>query len=424
MTDFNNIIKEKVEQFEVPFNDAHWAEMEGKLNAAKRSLIIKRSLFAAAGIVTILSISAYAYFQKNTAVKPLQVEKEWSENKVLETVIEQKQIVEEPQTSGDPKPTHQEVAQKKETPPVVEIDPEETFLNSPEIKEVEPIVTETETELELNEVLDEPITPSTEFVVINGNVCLKETVSFEPVEKEQKMTYLWNFGDGTTSSKVSPMHTYKESNTYDVSLTLTDKETGKRYQNIMNGAVNIYPEPNADFSWSEVSMKHDDNKLKYPYTTFQAKSDNANSYEWIFGNGERSDQKNPEILYVKKGEYPVSLKVTTEKGCTNSTSEMVTVQGTFTLNDFAQSAIVLSSTKGNNTFIPGALLGWDVQFEMTITNISGDLVYTTTDKNKPWNGRMNNTGAFLDQGSYLWQVITYDVDGKPYQHQGKISIIK
>jgi hypothetical protein len=33
-------------------------------------------------------------------------------------------------------------------------------------------------------------------------------------------------------------------------------------------------------------------------------------------------------------------------------------------------------------------------------------------KNNAWNGSLNNQGNVLDEGVYLWQVITYDVNGK------------
>jgi len=41
------------------------------------------------------------------------------------------------------------------------------------------------------------------------------TVSGEPV-----MTYLWEFGDGTTGSGATPTHTYQRSGTYTVTAVL------------------------------------------------------------------------------------------------------------------------------------------------------------------------------------------------------------
>ena len=58
MKNFDKILKESVEQFEVPFNDAHWAEMEARLNgihSKKKNTL----LFGSAATVIALLISAY-----------------------------------------------------------------------------------------------------------------------------------------------------------------------------------------------------------------------------------------------------------------------------------------------------------------------------------------------------------------------------
>ncbi|WP_274428173.1 PKD domain-containing protein [Desulfosarcina sp. BuS5] len=38
------------------------------------------------------------------------------------------------------------------------------------------------------------------------------------------VSYLWNFGDGTTSSEQNPSHVYTAPDTYNVTLTVTDNE--------------------------------------------------------------------------------------------------------------------------------------------------------------------------------------------------------
>ena len=58
MDNFNDIIKQKVEQFEVPYNEAHWAEMDGKLNSI-RSAKIKKNIFGSAAVVAVVALSSY-----------------------------------------------------------------------------------------------------------------------------------------------------------------------------------------------------------------------------------------------------------------------------------------------------------------------------------------------------------------------------
>ncbi|MBC8045971.1 MAG: PKD domain-containing protein [Fimbriimonadaceae bacterium] len=67
-------------------------------------------------------------------------------------------------------------------------------------------------------------------------------------------SYLWNFGDGTTSTIVSPTHTYEETDTYSVTLTVTNDCGSDVYttvitfdkideEDILFANTQIYPNP-------------------------------------------------------------------------------------------------------------------------------------------------------------------------------------
>ncbi len=111
MSNFNKIIKEKVEHFEAPFNEAHWADMEKRLNTAKSNN--SRLLFgSAAAIITIIAFS-YFLFSTNTTT----------------TLEPTKQIEQTTQVTPDPeinntvsleKEELDNVVAKDETPVVIE----------------------------------------------------------------------------------------------------------------------------------------------------------------------------------------------------------------------------------------------------------------------------------------------------------------
>jgi len=61
MSNINDIIKQKIAQFEVPYNEAHWAEMEGRLNKCNATKIKNNSLIAASTII-VIAISSILYF--------------------------------------------------------------------------------------------------------------------------------------------------------------------------------------------------------------------------------------------------------------------------------------------------------------------------------------------------------------------------
>ena len=117
----------------------------------------------------------------------------------------------------------------------------------------------------------------------------------------------------------------------------------------------------------------------------------------------------------------VKLVATNSYGCENSTKKKVTIKNG--VNLFAPNAFTPNGDGDNETFIPSALLEWDVQFEMIITNKANKVVYKTSDRNDPWNGKLYNSGSVLPKGIYLWKVVTYDVDGRAHQHVGKIILM-
>lgn len=56
-------------------------------------------------------------------------------------------------------------------------------------------------------------------------------------------------------------------------------------------------------------------------------SENGESYQWDFGDGETSLQPNPTHTYATAGNYTVILNVTGKKGRTESTSSIVSIVG-------------------------------------------------------------------------------------------------
>lgn len=73
----------------------------------------------------------------------------------------------------------------------------------------------------LTETIEKTSLPIADFSYSSAVYCDSTTVSFtnNSVDGDE---YLWDFGDGNTSNLANPTHTYYTSNTYPVSLTVTD----------------------------------------------------------------------------------------------------------------------------------------------------------------------------------------------------------
>lgn len=122
----------------------------------------------------------------------------------------------------------------------------------------------------------------------------------------------WNFGDGTFSSEVNPVHTYTSGGFYYVTLTTSDstvrgcQSDSYEYVTAGNGECMMY----AYFSaYGEGTSM---NFYDYSYG-------NPARYYWNFGDGSTSTEKYPSHTYAKSGYYTVSLTIIDTTGkCTNS----------------------------------------------------------------------------------------------------------
>jgi PKD repeat protein len=142
--------------------------------------------------------------------------------------------------------------------------------------------------------------------------CPSLTVDFKN-KSVNAITYLWDFGDGTTSTDVDPIHEFINPGVYNVSLSafgLTGQDT-----KTVNNQVVVYPIPVANFLAFPQHVT-DTNQL----VLFADNSYNAILWNWDFGDGNFSNQQSPDHLYTSNGYYDVSLTVENEYGCKDTIS--------------------------------------------------------------------------------------------------------
>jgi PKD repeat protein len=128
------------------------------------------------------------------------------------------------------------------------------------------------------------------------------------------VSWLWNFGDGTFSTKQNPAHTYTATGLYTVTLTTITKDGCKQYFPIFQ-KIDVQ-DVKAGFIVNSTTCP--------PFiTTFKDTSLNAASWYWDFGDGQTSTAQEPAHQYSSGGKYTISLTITSSGGCTNTTSQDV-----------------------------------------------------------------------------------------------------
>ncbi len=134
-------------------------------------------------------------------------------------------------------------------------------------------------------------------------------------------SYVWNFGDGQTSTAKTPKHTYSTPGTYSVKLTASGEGgSAVSYQGqfISVTASGLSVDFNADVTDGPAPLA-----VRFTSTTSEA----ASNYNWNFGDGTSSTQANPAHTYQKTGNYAVSLTVSGPDGTdTETKAGMITVE--------------------------------------------------------------------------------------------------
>lgn len=151
--------------------------------------------------------------------------------------------------------------------------------------------------------------PQASFEPVNQVVKLNEPVSWTNTSIYGATEYLWDFGDGTTSTETHPTHTYTAYGSYEVTLTAKNEHG----QSTFKGTVNFAP--TAAFEPQEAVIQPGDT---VNFTNL-SEGPGTLTYLWDFGDGSTSTEENPSHKYDTVGDYQVKLTVTNEYGSDTAT---------------------------------------------------------------------------------------------------------
>ncbi|MFZ0932215.1 MAG: choice-of-anchor tandem repeat GloVer-containing protein [Syntrophobacteraceae bacterium] len=126
------------------------------------------------------------------------------------------------------------------------------------------------------------------------------TVHFSDSSAGSITKWLWNFGDGQTSTIRSPSHTYGKAGAYTVTLTVTG--AGGTNTCTQPDYITVYAAPEANFSASPSSGKA---PLRVNFTN--KSTGLVTSWLWRFGDGATSTDESPDHTYNTPGTYTAML---------------------------------------------------------------------------------------------------------------------
>ena len=131
-------------------------------------------------------------------------------------------------------------------------------------------------------------------------------------------SYFWDFGDGNTISGSSSkaQHSFTFPQQASVSVTVTDSR-GCQSTLVKDSLIEVLPVLQASFEANQTTLCRVSDAVSFTNTS---SGPGTLSYLWNFSDGTSSVVKEPSHVFNKKGNYDVSLQVTSSEGCTVSKS--------------------------------------------------------------------------------------------------------
>ncbi|MEZ4804627.1 MAG: PKD domain-containing protein [Bacteroidia bacterium] len=239
--------------------------------------------------------------------------------------------------------------------------------------------------------------PVTSFTA--EDVCFPEPVQFtntSSISSGTVSTYLWDFGDFTSSGVPSPQHNYAFAGLYDVQL-ISFSEYMCSDTVFVASAARVDEKPKANFDFNQLpTVQQDQSRFKFNNKS----SSNSTSYEWDFGNQTGSSEEHPIGIFEDTGRYNVSLVAFTDAGCSDTfvrnTGMIIPDFFYYLPNAFSPNGDV------HNNIYRGLGSKFVFEFKMEIFNRWGEKLYETNDITKGWDGYYN--GELCMEGAYLCRV--------------------
>lgn len=183
------------------------------------------------------------------------------------------------------------------------------------------------------------------------------------------VSYLWNFGNGNTSSSANPQITYQKNGNYNVTLSATSNN------NCSSGTANqvvVHPNPVVSFSATTTCF----NQATQFTNNSSIPSGSITEYSWDFDDDgtPESSAYNPSFIYNTAGVFTAKLYAISDYSCISQFAVSVTVHANPKANFSANSACLGDKSNYKNLSISsdGKIIAhlWDFNGDNVPDNLS------------------------------------------------------
>ncbi|MDX1902538.1 MAG: PKD domain-containing protein [Thermonemataceae bacterium] len=135
-------------------------------------------------------------------------------------------------------------------------------------------------------------------------------------------SWLWDFGDGNSSTLKTPTHTYASAGTYNVTLTVNNLNT---CNNSITKTIVASAGVTANFQDIPLACVGQSITFNNLSTYTNLPFDEATGFYWNFGDGTYSPYQNPSKTYNTAGIYTITLTAKDQAGCIDVISKNIEI---------------------------------------------------------------------------------------------------
>lgn len=142
--------------------------------------------------------------------------------------------------------------------------------------------------------------------------------------------FLWNFGDGTTSTLVTPEHVYKDTGIYEITLKAINYKTGctqtkTKLTRVLDVSTTFYASDTVVCRNQQIKLSAENS------------ANNVYRYIWDFGDGIKSSSNSQTVVhkYFNPGVYSVRLVTTDLINCRDTLNKLAYIKVTGPVANFA-----------------------------------------------------------------------------------------
>jgi gliding motility-associated-like protein len=263
-----------------------------------------------------------------------------------------------------------------------------------------------------------PPLPVVSFTIDDTSGCGHVCSNFINTTPNTQSTF-WTFSDGFTSTLPTVNHCFQPG-AFAATLIVTDNNGCKDTLTLQN-AVTVHNNPVASFT-----LGPQPTTILEPNICFTDNSTN-DVVTWYWNFDDPNDQttgttQNVCHSYSDTGHYCASLIVTNQYGCWSTAMNCLIIQPYFSL--YVPNAFTPNEDGLNDVFLP---VGNDVDpdnYELTIYDRWGNLIFKTTTWGEGWNGVGKDGTKIAQIDAYVWKINLKDHAGQRHSLIGHVSLIK